>query len=114
MNWVAGILLLTGLLAQGATPEKGAGTPAAGGNADEIAAARDAVRKATAALGENHPVTAIFLRNLALAMQEGGYSNYATHYAQQSLAILEKRFGPTDVSLVPVLNVLTEAAVSEG
>jgi len=47
-------------------------------------------------------------------MQEGGYSNYADLYAKQSLVILEKHFGPSDVSLVPVLNVLTESAVSQG
>ena len=84
-----------------------------GGHADEIASAREALRQATAALGEDHPVTAIMLRNLALTMLEDGYANYAEHYARQSLAILERHFGPEDVSLVPALNVLAEAAVSQ-
>ena len=115
MNWVlAGILLTTVLLAHGASRPKAQTVAPPAGNTDEIAAAREAVRQATDRLGENHPVTAIMLRNLALAMQEGGYSNYAERYAEQSLAILERHFGPSDVSLVPVLNVLTEAAVSQG
>jgi tetratricopeptide (TPR) repeat protein len=53
------------------------------------------------------------LRNLALAMHEAGYDNYAERYAHQSLTILERHFGPDDVSLVPALNVLTEAAVAQ-
>ena len=108
MNWLrAAILTLTVVAAQAAPGHK------EGINTEEIASARDAVRQATATLGEDHPVTAILLRNLALAMQEAGYSNYAEHYGQQSLAILERRFGPHDVSLVPVLNVLAEVAVSQ-
>ena len=102
------------LLAHGAPRDKAKTGLAPGvGNVNEIALARDALRQATAALGEDHPVTAIMLRNLALAMQEGGYSNYAEQYAQRALATLEKHFGACDVSLVPVLNVLTEAAVSQ-
>ena len=116
MNWVqVGILLIGIPLAHGAPPLNAeTGAPTAGGNMDEIAAARDRLRQVTATLGEDHPVTAIMLRNLALAMQEGGYPNYAERYAQQSLAILERHFGADDVSLVPALNVLAEAAVSEG
>jgi len=79
---------------------------------DEIASAREDLRQATARLGEDHPVTAFMLRNLALAMEQAGYANYAERYAQQSLAILERRFGPTDISLVPALNVLAEASVT--
>jgi len=116
MSWVsAGILLAGAVLAQGAPGHKGGLAVApSGGNAQEIAAAREAVGQATASVGEDHPVTAMMLRNLALAMQEGGYPNYAKFYAKQSLAILERHFGANDVSLVPVLNVLAEAAVSEG
>ncbi len=83
------------------------------GNASEIALAREALRQATAKVGEDHPITAFMLSNLALAMREGGYFNYAERYAQQSLAILERHFGPNDVSLVPSLNVLAEAAISQ-
>jgi tetratricopeptide (TPR) repeat protein len=106
--------MLVVLLAQGAPRHKGeTGVAFAGGHMDEIASAREALRQATATLGEDHPVTAFMLRNLALAMEDGGYSNYAEHYAQQSLAILERHFGPNDVSLVPALNVLAEAAVMQ-
>jgi tetratricopeptide (TPR) repeat protein len=83
------------------------------GNVSEIASAREALRQATAKLGEDHPVTAFMLSNLAVAMRQGGYFNYAEHYAQQSLTILERHFGPGDVSLVPALNVLAEAAISQ-
>jgi tetratricopeptide (TPR) repeat protein len=116
MNWVrTGILLAGAVLAHGAPRHKGEIAVApAGGNAAEIASARDAVRQAAATLGEDHPVTAFMLSNLALAMREGGYSNYAEAYAQRALAILEHHFGPRDVSLVPALNVLAEAAVSQG
>jgi tetratricopeptide (TPR) repeat protein len=115
MNWVIAGILTTGVLLAHAAPRheaETAGAPA-GGNTTEIASARDALRQTTEALGADHPVTAFMLRNLALAMQEGGYPNYATSYALQSLAILERRFGADDVSLVPALNVLTEAAVSQ-
>jgi tetratricopeptide (TPR) repeat protein len=115
MNWVrAGIVMLSVLLAYGAPRHKAETSVApASGRLDEIASARAALRQATGTLGENHPVTAFMLRNLALAMEEGGYPNYAEHYAQQSLAILERHFGSNDVSLVPALNVLAEAAIMQ-
>lgn len=116
MNRVcAGILFTTVLLAHGAPRHKElAAAPPGGGTPEEIAAARQAWQQAIAQYGEDHPVTAFMLSNLALAMREAGYFNYAEHYARQSLAILERRFGPNDVSLVPPLNVLAEAAVSQG
>jgi hypothetical protein len=83
------------------------------GNSEEIAAAREAVRQAAAALGEDHPVTAMMLRNLAFALNRADTTTIAEHYAQRSIAILTARFGPVDVSLVPALNVLAEAYVSE-
>jgi tetratricopeptide (TPR) repeat protein len=106
--------MLSVLLAHGA-PRGKAGTVVgpAGGRLDEIASAREALRQATVTLGKDHPVTAFMLRNLALAMEEGGYPNYAERYAQESLAILERHFGSSDVSLVPALNVLAEAAVMQ-
>jgi tetratricopeptide (TPR) repeat protein len=115
MSWVrAAILMMSVLLAHGAPRHKAeAAVAPASGHMGEIASARDALRQATAALGEDHPVTALMLRNLALAMEQGGYPNYAEHYAQQSLLILERHFGAGDVSLVPALNVLAEAAVSQ-
>ncbi len=81
---------------------------------EEIAAAREAVRQATAKHGEDHPVTAFMLRNLALAFEDAGYHNYAEQYARRAIRILEVRFGSEDVSLVPALNVLAEAYISEG
>ncbi len=116
MSWVrAGMLFIAVALAHAASPRQPvAGTVPADGNLEEIAKARDEVQRSTAALGPEHPLTAVLLRNLALAMQEGGYANYAEQYGNQSLTILERHFGPNDVSLVPVLNVLTEAAVSQG
>ena len=110
----AGIVMLVVLLAHGAPGHKVETVVAPpSGHLDEIVSAREAMRKASATFGEDHPVTAFMLRNLALAMEEGGYPNYADHYAQQSLAILERHFGPNDVSLVPALNVLAEAAVMQ-
>ena len=109
------IVLLTVAAAHGASRNKPeSAIVRTGANMGEIATARAALERATAEYGGDHPVTAVMLRNLALAMQQAGYSNYAEHYATQSLAILERCFGPTDASLVPALNVLAEAAVSQG
>jgi tetratricopeptide (TPR) repeat protein len=105
MTLLHGWILAAALLAQGAPP--------AGGSLEAIDSAREAVRESTAALGADHPATAIMLRNLALAFEQGGYHNYAEHYAQRSLAILEANFGPEDVSLVPALNVLAETYASQ-
>ena len=108
MNWVRTAILLIPVVAAYGAPRY-----TVGGNTSEIVTAREALRKASTEYGQDHPVTAFMLRNLALAMQEAGYSNYAEHYARQSLGILERRYGAKDVSLVPALNVLTEAAVSQ-
>jgi tetratricopeptide (TPR) repeat protein len=81
---------------------------------NEIGAAREAVRAAESSHGPQHPATAMMVRNLALAFAEAGYNNQAEHYAQQALSILEARFGSSDVTLVPALNVLTEAYAAEG
>ena len=108
----AGILLA-------ARPGLGATRPAAetaapAAAAAEIASAREALLQSTARFGPDHPATALMLSNLALAMRQAGYLNYAEHYARQSVTILERRFGPGDVSLVPSLNVLAEAAILQG
>lgn len=115
MSWMrAGIVMLAVLPAYGAPRHKAeTGVAPTGSHMDEITSAREALHQASATFGEDHPVTAFMLRNLALAMEEGGYPNYADHYAQQSLVILERHFGPNDVSLVPALNVLAEAAVMQ-
>jgi tetratricopeptide (TPR) repeat protein len=81
---------------------------------EAIRAAREALASTEAKLGPDHPATAMMLRELALAFEEGGYHQSAEYYANQSLRILEAHFGPDDVSLVPALNVLTEAAAAQG
>jgi tetratricopeptide (TPR) repeat protein len=107
MIWLRGWLLAAGvLLAQGAASERQ-------GSGEAIDSAREAVRESAAALGEDHPATAIMLRNLALAFEQSGYHNYAGYYARRSLAILEAKFGPEDVSLAPALNVLTETYAAQ-
>jgi tetratricopeptide (TPR) repeat protein len=81
---------------------------------NDIGSAREAMREAEASYGPQHPATAMMIRNLALAFAEAGYNSQAEHYAQQALTILEARFGASDVTLVPALNVLTEAYAAEG
>ena len=81
---------------------------------EAIRAARQAASAAESKLGPDHPVTAMMLRDLALAFEQSGYHQHAEYYANRSLAILEARFGTRDVSLVPALNVLTEAYAAEG
>ena len=102
MTWVRGCFLIAA-----------AGFALHAQPSEEIAAAREAVRQATAQHGEDHPVTAFMMRNLALAFEEGGFHNYAEQYARRSIGILESHFGASDVSLVPALNVLAEAYISE-
>ena len=116
MNWVrAAALIMSVLLAHAGSRSKSEISPAKASSAlDEITSARAEVQRATTEFGADHPATAMLLSNLALAMREAGYFNYAEHYARQSVAILERRFGPNDVSLAPPLNVLAEAAVSQG
>ena len=79
-----------------------------------VRAAREAVESATRTYGAGHPATAMMVRNLALAFEQEGYANYAEYYARQALAALEAKFGPSDPSLVPALNVLAEAEASQG
>jgi tetratricopeptide (TPR) repeat protein len=109
------MLALGVLVAQGAPFDghEGAILPPGRASSEAIDKAREAVRESTAALGADHPATAFMLRNLALAFEEGGYPNHAEYYAQRSLGILEAKFGPKDVSLVPALNVLTEAYAAQ-
>ena len=92
---------------------EGSNTPCHSGSTEAIDSAREAVRESAGALGADHPVTALMLRNLALAFELGGYHNQAEYYAQRSLSILEATFGPEDVSLVPALNVLAETYATQ-
>jgi tetratricopeptide (TPR) repeat protein len=82
--------------------------------AEAIPVFRAAVSSAEATLGADHPATAMMMRNLALACAREGYYHLAEHSAKQSLAILEARFGPGDVTLVPALNALAEAYIGTG
>ena len=113
MVLAAGVLLAEGVQAAGVRNPASDSLPSGGGGVEAVESAREAVRESTAALGADHPATAFMLRNLALAFEQGGYHNYAEYYAQRSLAILEARFGAEDVSLVPALNVLTEAYAAQ-
>src|SRR5579884_2631196 len=75
---------------------------------------RSALKCARAELGAGHPGTAMIFRNLALAYEETGRYDAAERAAKESLAILERAFGPKDVSLTPVLNVLGETYAAQG
>jgi tetratricopeptide (TPR) repeat protein len=87
---------------------------AAGGTPESaIVTARQAFTRAEFELGPEHPVTAMMMRELALAFEQCGYHNHAEQYASRAIAVLEARFGANDVSLVPPLNVLTEAYIAE-
>ncbi len=79
-----------------------------------VRAAQEAVKSAATSHGSADPVTAMMVRNLALALEQAGYAHYAEIYARQALATLEARFGAEDASLVPALNVLAEAQASLG
>jgi tetratricopeptide (TPR) repeat protein len=96
MTWLTGLILTTAF----ALPP--------------IPAAREAVNSTSALFGPQHPATAMALRNLALAYEQEGFHNRAEAAAQSALAILESNFGPSDVSLTPALNVLTEIYAAQG
>jgi tetratricopeptide (TPR) repeat protein len=116
MIWQFGWILAAGVALAQAAPldlHEGSNLPPGGASTETIDSAREAVRESTAAFGPDHPATALMLRNLALAFEQGGYHNYAEFYAHRSLSILEAAFGPEDVSLVPALNVLTEAYATQ-
>jgi tetratricopeptide (TPR) repeat protein len=104
---LSGMIWLNAVLAAGVIlPPNPVALPA-------VRAAREAVQSAAMQYGAAAPVTAMMVRNLALAFEQAGYSNYAELYARHSLASLEARFGPDDASLVPALNVLAEALASQ-
>jgi len=83
-------------------------------NAEAVVVARQAVASSEASLGHRHPVTAMILRNLALAYERCGSYNRAEAEARESLRILESLFGTRDESLVAPLNVLTETFADQG
>jgi len=84
-------------------------------NAEQaIQRAREAVRAAESQYGADHPATAMMMRELALAFEQGGYHQYAEQFATRAIESLEERLGKDDFNLVPVLNVLAEAYASEG
>ena len=103
MNWLTQIVLAAALVIPHDMP-----------NINGISTARASVGVAEKTLGVDHPATAMLLRNLALSYEEAGLHNRAETTAKRSLAILEAAFGPSDVSLTPVLNVLTETYAAQG
>src|SRR5579884_908922 len=74
----------------------------------------DAPDVAVSAPGAEHPATAMMLRNVALGYAERGQYVRAEATAKRALATLEAWFGGNDVSLTPVLNVLTETYAAQG
>jgi len=85
-----------------------------GATAEEaIREAREALQSAATEYGDDHPATAMRMRELALAFEQAGYHRQAEYYAAQALAKLEARLGSEDFNLVPVLNVLAEAYAGE-
>ena len=96
MTWLTGLILTTAV------------------SLPPIPAAREAVDTNLRTFGTQHPATAMALRNLALAYEQEGFHNRAEAAAKKALAILESDFGPSDVSLTPALNVLTEIYAAQG
>ncbi len=83
-------------------------------NAEAVVVGRLAVASSEAILGHRHAVTAMIIRNLALAHERCGFYNRAEAEARESLRILESLFGTRDESLVAPLNVLTETFAGQG
>ena len=75
---------------------------------------RRAADRAVVDLGPGDPATAMILRNLALAYIEAGDAAEAEAPAVLALSIFEAKFGPQDVGLSPILNVLAECYASTG
>jgi tetratricopeptide (TPR) repeat protein len=118
MMLLNGLILASALVFPHNTPyqlnEEAKSLLSAGRNLEAVAAARQAVAEASAEFGARHPATAMILRNLASACERSGYYSLAEYNAKLALSILEETFGPGDVSLVPVLNVLAETYFAQG
>src|SRR5579872_2273304 len=118
MTFLHLVIFATTIVQQSSTPyqlnQESMTLMSQGKTAAAIEKAREAVRSAEVSLGVAHPATAMFLRNLALTYEVAGNFGAAEASATRSLAILERDFGPNDVSLTPVLNVLAESYAAEG
>jgi|SRR5271165_5475683 len=112
MTWFSGLVLAIALVSPQSAPlrlnEEVRSLLEQNRNADAVAAGRQALGSSEATLGHRHPVTAMVLRNLALAYERTGSYNRAEAEARESVRILESLFGSHDASLVAPLNVLTE------
>jgi tetratricopeptide (TPR) repeat protein len=64
--------------------------------------------------GEEHPVCAVTLVNLASVLRRQHRLADAREAAVRALNLLEARFGPTDVILAPALNTLAEIHIERG
>ena len=118
MMYLMSFTLVTALAAAQSTPYQLNDTVkrllSAGENSAAVGVARQAASSAEVKLGPADPATAMMLRNLALAYLGISETGRAEASAKRALAILEARFSSSDVSLVPVLNVLTETYTAEG
>lgn len=117
MTWFFGVVLTLALTAPQDEPlrrnEEVKSLLEQNRNAEALTAAKDAVARAEATLGHRSPVTAMILRNLALAYERSGAYPRAEQAASESLRVLESLFGENDPSLVAPLNVLTETYAAE-
>jgi tetratricopeptide (TPR) repeat protein len=78
--------------------------------AEGEASLRRAVALATPVLGEDHPETAAYQTNLALALIVQGQFDRATTLLHRAKSVLETRSGPTDAGLGLVLAELSASA----
>jgi tetratricopeptide (TPR) repeat protein len=74
---------------------------------------RDAVRLATASLGEDHPETAVYQTNLALALILRGQPERAEPLLRRARFIIETRAGPSDKRLGVVFAEMAGAALGQ-
>ncbi len=75
---------------------------------------RRAVEFANSSLGENHPETATYATNLALALLAQGQANRAEPLLRRSRLVIESHAGPDSLQLVNTLTALTSAEAALG
>jgi tetratricopeptide (TPR) repeat protein len=118
MTWFSGFVLAMALASPQSAPlrlnEEVKSLLEQNRSADAVVVARRAVASSEATVGHRHPVTAMIIRNLALAYERCGSYKRAEAEARESLRILESWFGTRDESLVAPLNVLTEVFADQG
>jgi tetratricopeptide (TPR) repeat protein len=86
---------------------------ASGHQPEAEASLRHAVSLATGALGENHPETATYQTNLALALIVQGQFDRASGLLRRAKSVIETRSGPSDSRLGLILAELSACASGE-